>query len=213
MTDIQADLPNDAEAESLEGNTPSTSEIEEIRQAYLKTIDIPKEKRTPQIVVCPVGLVGSGKTTVMKALSKRLGLVRISTDDIRMMLKERGFNYKKTGEIALGIIEPLLGQSHRLGLDMDCAGSARPFIEKLEKESQIRVVWLHIDTPEPEILKNLSERESRKLFKNSWDAVANYQRRKPLHANLNMPFAYVFKSTRDRLDEQIKTVANLIEQS
>ncbi|MDE1944098.1 MAG: hypothetical protein KGH97_01205 [Patescibacteria group bacterium] len=46
-----------------------------------------------QVFLAPVGRVGAGKTTVVKPLAERLGLVRISSDEIRKLLKERGLGY------------------------------------------------------------------------------------------------------------------------
>ncbi|MBU4480038.1 hypothetical protein KKG48_01160, partial [Patescibacteria group bacterium] len=57
--------------------------IEEVEIIFKSQIKIPKNKPKKQIFFCPVGLVGAGKTTVTKPISKKLGLLRISSDELR----------------------------------------------------------------------------------------------------------------------------------
>lgn len=64
-----------------------------IMDEYEAELDIPIQPKRKQFILCPVGIVGAGKTTVMKPLSERLSLVRISGDEIRKILKEHGQAY------------------------------------------------------------------------------------------------------------------------
>ena len=59
---------------------------EEVRAEYEASLKIPRNKPKKQFFVLPVGLVGAGKTTVMKPLAEKLSLLRISGDEIRKIL-------------------------------------------------------------------------------------------------------------------------------
>ena len=74
--------------------------IRQIAELYGSEISIPDEKPRNQFILCPVGLVGAGKTTVVKPLSVKLSLVRISGDEIRKLLKEHGHNYDQVQDVA-----------------------------------------------------------------------------------------------------------------
>jgi hypothetical protein len=213
MTNDHLDANRGPEEERHEGKTPTEKEIGEIRDIYLKTLEIPDEKRTPQILLCPIGLVGAGKTTVMKPLCERLRLVRISTDNIRMLLRARGFNYVPTPLIAKGIVEQYLTEGYGVGLDMDCVGSVKSFVEETTKATPIRVVWIHINPPKSYILNKFHHLKYGLLLKDEADAIACYERRKPLHAHLEMPFVYTFDPSRDDLSAQIEEAAGMIERA
>ncbi len=59
-----------------------------IRRLYTSFLKIPEKKPLKQILLCPVGLVGAGKTTVLKPMAEKLNLIRVSTDELREMLKK-----------------------------------------------------------------------------------------------------------------------------
>jgi hypothetical protein len=205
--------PNvDPEGEQHEGKSPTYEDIAKIREMFLRTVEVPQEKRKPQILLCPVGIVGSGKTTVMKPLCTRLGLIRISLNKIRMLLKAGGFNYTQTLSIAHGVVGQFLQDGYSIGLDVDCVGSMKQFIDEQEKTFHVNVVWIHINPPEAFILKKFHRLGYGMLFNNEKEAVANYERRKPLHAKLDMPFAYVLDPSQGDLEQQLEYAAQTIEQ-
>jgi len=49
-------------------------EGQRIKKEYEDTLVFPVIKPDPQFVLCPIGLVGAGKTTVMMPLAERLSL-------------------------------------------------------------------------------------------------------------------------------------------
>lgn len=57
--------------------------LEKGAREYEESLVIPTTKSCPQWMLMPVGLVGAGKTTVVKPLARRLGLIRMSTDEVR----------------------------------------------------------------------------------------------------------------------------------
>ncbi|MDD5726472.1 MAG: hypothetical protein PHC53_03625 [Patescibacteria group bacterium] len=199
------------EEESKVGKDVTAADFENISQLYEEQLELPSAKPTKQILLCPVGLVGSGKTTVVKPLSKALSLLRISTDEIRKILKENGFNYVRTREIAKNLIGKYLKLGHGVAIDADCAGSSYELINEISQNPQIKVIWIHINPPESFILNKLRNYKHTWLFKNADDAIYCYQERKPLHEHLDMPFLYTFDTSRDDLDKQIEEAIKLIQ--
>lgn len=177
---------------------------------YEKTIEIPKEKGR-QFLLCPIGLVGSGKTTVLKPLAERLGLVRISSDDIRKMLKDKGFDYKSMEYVAFSVADYFIAQGYGIAIDADCARpDKREQLEKLATKTAIPLVWIHINPPEEFIINKLTNYPHTWLFKNAEEAIENYRARKPLHQNLNFNFTYTFDTSKSNMSEQIAEAVEII---
>lgn len=200
-----------AEEETAEGKNPTPEELAVLLAEFENGLSVPADKRTPRILVCPVGLVGAGKSTVIKPLSEKLSLLRISSDEFRHLLKDRGFGYRVVNQAMLSLLKKYLALGYSIALDADCAGSAKEFIDRVPQTyPDLKVVWLHIDPPESFILDKLRNYRHTWLFADADEAVANYFRRKPLHAHLDMPFLYTFDTSRSDLDRQIDEAVGLI---
>lgn len=207
-----------AQQESARGNTLDDASLEAIQEDYEKTLFIPTKKYNFQVLLCPIGLVGSGKSTVIKKLCSKLELVRISGDEIRIILKQHGFNYLRTVEIGDRLIEKYLKLGFSVAIDSDCAGKAKDIIqEKIAQYPAIKIIWIHICAPEELIVQRLHARHNpnnlesgSELFNDAEAAVANYIRRKPLHEHLDFPFTYTFDSSKN-LDTQIDEALPLIQ--
>jgi len=199
------------EGESKVGQDLTAADFDKISQLYEKQLELPSVKSANQILLCPVGLVGSGKTTVVKPLSKALSLVRISTDEVRRILKENGFNYVRTREIAKNLIAKYLKQGFSVAIDADCIGYVDGLINEVSQDPRIKVIWIHIKPPESFILNKLRNYKHTWLFKDADDAIHCYQERKPLHEHLDMPFLYTFDTSRDDLNMQIEEAIKLIQ--
>jgi len=189
---------------------PTAEEIEEIIKEYKSQIRIPGKKLAKQIFLCPVGLTGAGKTTVLKLLSEKLNLVRISGDEIRKILKERGFGYDTTWKIGQTIIKEYARNGYSIAHDADCATQrTQDSVKKIAQEIGATIMWIHINPPESFILNKLSNLEPNWLG-TAEARVKNYHQRKPLHENLDMNFTYTFDTSKDNLDEQIEEATNII---
>ncbi len=90
------------------------------RDAYRTSLQVGPVQTGRQFFLCPVGLVGAGKTTVIKPLSERLSLVRISHDEVRQMLKARGLGYQFLMDIVQPLARELAGEGYRIAFDADC---------------------------------------------------------------------------------------------
>ena len=206
-------VPQQAEEESLHGKTPSDQELQEVLEATERSLVIPKSRRRTQLLLCPVGLVGAGKTPIVKQLSTRLGLVRISNDEIRERFMQKNLNYSRTRETAQPLIQKYLSEGYSVAIDADCAGSAKELIDRLASNPQINPVWIHINPPEEFILHKLRTVKYTGLWimRNSEIALDNYFRRKPLHEHLDLPFLYTFDPSKENLAEQIEEAVRRIE--
>jgi len=186
---------------------------ERVRSAYLKQIRVPGTKPQRQYILCPVGLVGAGKTTVIKPLAEKLNLVRISGDEIRKVFKEEGFGYDRVRELMFVLVESFLEKGFSVAIDSDCASEeSREHIKEAEERSGAKALWIHINPPEAFILRKL------KHLTPNWLGTAeamieNYYRRKPLHELLDLPFLYTFDTSRGDLDRQIEEAVSTITES
>jgi len=182
----------------------------EIAEIYEKSINLPLRKPSKLSLLCAVGLVGAGKTTVIKPLAKKLGFVRVSGDKLRKLLKENGYGYEKLYEMVTAIIKKLLENGYSVAIDADCASEHnRTFIREAETKG-IFPLWVHVNPPEEFIITKLKNFKHTWLFKNAHEAIDNYYARKPLHENLTMPFVYVFDTSKNDLANQITEAARII---
>ena len=185
---------------------PSEKEIiNKIAEAYRLQIKIPGKKPEKQFFLCPVGLIGSGKTTVLEILSEKLSLVRVSGDEIRKILKEKEYSLDLTWEIGQKVVVDLARQGYSIAHDTDCATlKTQEYLKELAGELGAKIIWIHIDTPEKVILERMKTPRKSWLFETVEAEMENYYARKPLHQNLAIPFTYTFDTSKDNFNEQIK---------
>lgn len=114
-------------------------------QEFRDRLVVPKEKRTEQLFFCPVGLVGVGKTTITKPISEALGLVRISSDEVREILKRQNADPKLLKEIIFHVAEEYANEGFSLAFDMDCGNpETKHYVELLAEKLHARVVFVHV---------------------------------------------------------------------
>ncbi|MFA6254741.1 MAG: AAA family ATPase [Patescibacteria group bacterium] len=197
----------------MEGQDPknlSDNKLKDLLVVYEKKLIVPKKKLSKQIIICPVGLVGAGKTTVIKPLSHKLSLLRISADEIRQLLKENGYNYNRNKEMVFTVALKYLKQGFSIALDTNCASEeAQVYLKKIKNRFKVKIIWLHVNPPEQFIIKKLRNYKHTWLFENSDQAVRNYYRTKSLYKNLNRPFLYTFDPSKN-LARQLKEAITLI---
>lgn len=185
--------------------------FDEVKETYLKQIDIPKIKPEIQYILCPIGLVGAGKTTVLKPLSKKLNLVYVSADDIRKLFKERGFGYDRAKELALKVAEKFIIEGFSVATDSDLISKeSQKKVEEIIRKFNLRKIWIHVNPLEEFIINKLKNFKHTWLFKDANRAIENYKARKPLHENLNFDFSYIFDTSKNNLSEQIDEAIDII---
>jgi len=194
-------------------------EIKKIKEIFLSQIILPQRKPYKQFLLCPVGLIGSGKSTVVIPLSNKLGLVRISHDEIRKLIKERGFNkgtleYSHSREIALEAIFKFLDEGYSVAIDANC-GSMETFenIKKIEQKYALKALWIHINPPEVFVVNKLKNFKHSWLFIDGEEAVKSYYKYKLIYGDftsLGISFLYTFDTSKPNLDKQIEEARQII---
>ena len=208
---MKAELIKKANEESVEGKNLSDSDLVKIVKQYISFIDVPRKNIKQKLILCPVGLVGAGKTTVLKPISKILNLVRISSDEIRGILKQEGFNFIRTIEIAKIVTMKFINEGYNIALDGDSiAPEIQQQFNEIGRQRKLKVIWIHIKSPEKFIINKLKNYKHTWLFKDAEDAIGNYKRRKPLHKKYlgAIDFYYKFDTSKDDLNLQIEKFIN-----
>ncbi len=204
-----------ARQESSTGKDVSDKRLLQFVREYDKTILIPKQKLHARLLLCPVGLTGAGKSTVIKPIAKALGLIRISGDEIRILLMKKGFNTVRTIEIAYRVYMKYLNAGYGLAIDSDVIDPfVRKELKKIIKAKKLTAFWIHINPPEKFIINKLTNFKYKPNmgFKNASEAIANYERRKPLHEKYlsKIKFDYTFDTSKKNLPQQIERFRNNI---
>lgn len=188
------------------------NEINDIGVLYEGNLVLPTVQPPVQFILCPVGLIGAGKSTVTKILAEKLFLVRISTDEIRKILNDKGLPYTDTLKIAGSLALKYIKLGYSIAIDADCAGlESQALISQAEKDFRVKPVWIRITAPEEIIIQRLNNSEKMWLFKTAEGAIKNYMDRKPLHENLTMPFVYTFDTSQNTTDKKIEEAISAIE--
>jgi len=183
-----------------------------IKEEYEKILIIPVLKPSPQFMVCPIGLPGSGKTAVMKSLSEKFPIIRIHADQIKILLKKYNHSIDFAFTIAGKYIKKYLEAGYSIGIDGDCANPIT--VEKILKEKEkygLKIIWLHVNTSEDFIIKKLSQiNYTWGIYNDAQDAIKDYFFKKQLHQNLNFPFLYTFDISKKDFPIQIEEAVKKI---
>ena len=187
--------------------------LDAVQKEYDQSLVIPKRKPIPQWMLMPVGLIGSGKTTVVKALAEHFGLIRISTDDIRKLIKERGYSYEGAREIADEIDKKYLPLGYSLAIDANTGSSFGLAHNKrtLEAFPQVKQIFIHINPPEEFIIRMLQQRDKNWLFENKEAAIEKYYSNKETFTLPNLPFVYTFDTSKEDFSKQLEECIKAIE--
>ncbi len=215
---MKNDLINKARQESSTGKNVNDKQLLQFVREYDKTISVPKQKLHAGLLVCPVGLTGAGKSTVIKPIAQALDLVRISGDEIRILLMNKGFNTVRTIEVAFQVYMKYLHAGYGLAIDSDVIDPfVRKELKKIIKAKKLNAIWIHINPPEKFIINKLTnfKYKPNKGFKNAEEALANYQRRKPLHKKYlpGMKFDYTFDTSKKNVGSEIRRCVTEIKKS
>jgi len=186
-----------------EQKTPQ--ETEEIFKSF---IAIPKNIPDKQFFFCPVGFVGTGKTTVAKPISDRFGLLRISSDELRKILKENNLDFSPLKEIILKIAKEFAERGYSISFDMDCGNpETKTAIEELAKKLDAKIVWVHVDTPEDYVINGfINDAQYRSWLTNDpQKMIDNYHEQKERRAKENTHFDFLctFDTSSPGLGRQI----------
>lgn len=175
----------------------------EALKVYESQLEIPQTKPVQQFMVCPVGLLNSGKSTVVGKLAKDLGLLRISADEIRQILLDLRGDIQGAEEIAKTLHLKYLQSGFSIAIDADCASpTAQEFISYCASISKVKIVWIHINPPVVVIRERLKDFKKWR-YATYEEALKNLNERQILHQNLPMKFVYTFDTSRADVPKQI----------
>jgi shikimate kinase len=186
--------------------------LEEVAREYEESLVLPRVKSSPQWMLMPVGLVGAGKTTVVKPLSERLGLIRMSTDEVREKLKERGYSYEGCREITHELSKKYLRLGYSLAIDANTGSTAG--IEYNQKTAEtfpnVRQIFIYVNPPDEFVVNKLRNYKHSWLFSDAEEAVQNFYENKKRFQKPDLPFVYEFDTSRSDLDAQIDESVDVI---
>ena len=188
--------------------------FDEIREEYEKTLIIPKKKPSPQWMLMPIGLIGAGKTTVVKPLAERLGLIRISADDVRERLKGRGYGYEGCLDIVTALGKKYLGLGYSVVFDANNGSASGLERSRTIHEAfpEVRQLFIHINPPDEFIIAKLQKYPHTWLFKDGAHAVEAFKNNKETFVLPGVPFVYTFDTSKRNLPEQIEQGIVVIEE-
>src|SRR3989344_2211203 len=188
---------------------------EKLVRIFINKIKVPKKNLEKQIIIAPVGVVASGKTTAMKILKSMIPTVYINADEVRVFLR----NKKMWGPLeAYGIITPTIrhflesGESIIIDGDFVDKKTRRQPLENLAKKFDARVYYIHVIAPEKFILKKLKNKKWTKsgLFSSSTEGIREYLRRKPLHQKkLKIKFIGTVDTSKSVKSQLLKIVSKI----
>ena len=87
---------------------------------YAEEIALPAEKFPKQFFLCPVGLIGAGKSTVLEHLAKHISIIIVSTDDFRQKLKALGYGYESASDLTFAAVSHFSSKGYSVALDTNC---------------------------------------------------------------------------------------------
>ena len=95
-------------------------DTEKLVRLYKKQIVLPVARPKKKMLLCPVGHIGSGKTTVIKPLAKKLHLVRISTDELRILARDNKLSLHLE-RVVTNFVSHFLSKDYSVACDFDCS--------------------------------------------------------------------------------------------
>lgn len=179
---------------------------QEAKAAYLKAVVVPVKKSDQQFFLCPVGFVGAGKSTVLGLLCEHFDLVRLSSDEIRKFLRERGYGKPDSEEprrMFDEVVEKFASAGYSIAFDSNCGSfRAKEVIEARARRLGAKIFWIHVNPPEEFILEKLRTYKHTWLFRDAEHAISRYFWHKEHAPHAELPFFYTFDTSRSNLSEQ-----------
>lgn len=189
-------------------------QVKELATEFYDQLDKPETtKSKPQFCICPIGLVGTGKTTVLKKICAQLRAIRVSADEVRSMLYTKGLPFDDAMYVTHEVCVRLKQEGYNIAHDGDFAAPvSRELLGQVDQELGITELWIRVQAPEDVTLKNIKARGPGILFRDIDHAVSLHQRRKELHAAPEideLPFMYTFDTSRPGIDDQVAEFVRL----
>lgn len=187
--------------------------LQEVEAEFVNQILVPEPRLPRQIFFCPVGLVGAGKTTVTKPIAEALGLVRVSSDELREILHSNGLGYDSVKQIGVRVITRFAREGYGIALDMDCGNpEVIDAVTSLAGELRAPIFWIRVTAPEEHIFEKFRRHPPSWLADNPETMVANYRAQKERRLGQKRPidFSWEFDTSSPSLAEEIEGCVRMI---
>ena len=102
-------------------------------------------QQTPVVLAC-AGLVAAGKSTVTAPLATAIGAVKISSDEIREIMFQRGYNFASLADIIKSLVERLTAARYHVFLDFNISNNL--YHLKRFEAAGYRIFVIHANPPE-----------------------------------------------------------------
>lgn len=120
-----------------------TQKEQKAQENFLANLSVKKRKTKKPIIVAMVGLVGSGKSSVTKALAPLIGATIIEGDAIRIELRKVGERYESARKIAENSAMEIIKRGGNVIFDSDFIDAKkRASLAVKAKKNRTRVVFL-----------------------------------------------------------------------
>ncbi len=188
---------------------------QQVKVAYVKTLLIPEHKSEKQFFLCPVGYIGAGKSTILDLLCQHFDFVRLSGDEIRRLLRERGYGKAGLGEpqrMLDEVVEKFASKGYNIAFDSNCGSvRAKEAIETRAKRLGAKTFWIHINPPEKFILEKLKNFKHSWLFRDADHAISRYYYHKAHTPHAEFHFLFTFDTSKSDVPKQTERCISLID--
>lgn len=189
-------------------------EIAKLKELYEKTLEIKKSKLKKQIILCPVGHIASGKTTVVKPVASELGLIRLSTDELRVLARDNNLG-EHTHVVVGELFREYLKKGFSIACDFDCSSlGRRDLIEAEAVLYNAPIIFIKINPPHSWIIHKIKSMKYFKsgLFKNVTVGLSEIKRSFKERKLPNLKYAWVFDTSSPKLDKEIGDFCKYLEE-
>ncbi|MFA6429626.1 MAG: AAA family ATPase [Patescibacteria group bacterium] len=112
-------------------------------EAFSHDLTFPPRRTDSPLIVCMVGLVGSGKSLVARLLAEHIGAVALNADIIRMYMRKEGLGFDRARLLAEITAHRALDQGSNVVMDSDHIDAAkRASVLARAKKMGVRVVFV-----------------------------------------------------------------------
>jgi len=159
---------------------------EQIKSEMVRGARVKKRRTKTPVILAFVGITGSGKSTIAKALGKILGWKIIEKDAIRVKLREEGFGFtpEKTDKIYYALINNAVSSGRSVILSSNFAEkNKRKKLEKFARKNGARILYLCLICDRDVMLERIigAKYSHKTMFKSAAIAVREHCRRYPWH--------------------------------